>query len=198
MTIKPLQLPNPVPMVCPLTQALGKRRSQREFSKKPLDPALLSTLLWSCSGMTSESGLRTVPSAMDCREVSVFVFDKSGVHRYDETTARLLPVQEDDRRADTTLGQDFVKTAPVTLLFALDKTRCQKYPGTAAEKCWYIDVGCMVQAGQLAATALGLASVARASFDEPLVSAILSPDNRYIPAMALTIGYPARCETLGD
>ena len=34
-----VKLPDPIPMVTSLTQALGKRRSRREFSAKPLSPA---------------------------------------------------------------------------------------------------------------------------------------------------------------
>ena len=46
-------------------------------------------------------------------------------------------------------------------------------------------------AGQLAATALGLASVPRASFDPARITPLLGSDGRFTPIMALTVGYPA-------
>ena len=174
-----VKLPDPIPMVTSLTQALGKRRSRREISAKPLSPALLSTLLWSAAGISSETGLRTVPSAMDSREIVVFVFDEQGVWFYDAENATLTQTTEGDKRPETTLGQFFVAKAPVTLLFAADTTRCEKING------------CMTMAGQLAATALGLASVPRASFDPARITPLLGSDGRFTPIMALTVGYPA-------
>ena len=179
-----VKLPDPIPMVTSLTQALGKRRSRREFSAKPLSPALLSTLLWSAAGISSETGLRTVPSAMDSREIVVFVFD-------DAENATLTQTTEGDKRPETTLGQIFVAKAPVTLLFAADTTRCEKINGTRLERCLCVDTGCMTMAGQLAATALGLASVPRASFDPARITPLLGSDGRFTPIMALTVGYPA-------
>ncbi len=184
-------LPHPIPMVTPLTEVLAKRRSRREFAAKNLDDAVLSTLLWACAGLTEDSGKRTVPSAMDCREIVVFVFDAKGVWLYEAQKNALTLVGEGDVRGSTTLGQDFVKTAPVTLVFANDETHCEKIVGSRKEKCLAVDAGCMVEAGQLACAALGLASVARASFDVSFVASLLGDAKRYTPVMALTVGYPA-------
>lgn len=186
-----VKLPDPIPMVTSLTQALGKRRSHREFSAKPLSPDLLSTLLWSVAGISSETGLRTVPSAMDCREIVVFVFDQQGVWFYDAPNTSLIQTAEGDKRSETTLGQFFVAKAPVTLLFAADTTRCEKINKTRLERCLCVDTGCMTMAGQLAATALGLASVPRASFDPARLTPLLGSNGRFTPIMALTVGYPA-------
>ena len=186
-----VKLPDPIPMVTSLTQALGKRRSRREFSAKPLSPALLSTLLWSAAGISSETGLRTVPSAMDSCEIVVFVFDEQGIWFYDAENATLTQTTEGDKRPETTLGQIFVTKAPVTLLFAADTTRCEKINGTRLERCLCVDTGCMTMAGQLAATALGLASVPRASFNPARITPLLGSDGRFTPIMALTVGYPA-------
>lgn len=64
-----LELPSPIDMSTPFAQVLGRRRSSREFSSEPLDASILSALLWACAGRNAEDGHRTVPSAMDCREV---------------------------------------------------------------------------------------------------------------------------------
>lgn len=184
-------LPHPIPMVTPLTEALAKRRSRRDFAEKTVDDAALSTLLWACAGITDDAGKRTVPSAMDCREIVVFVFDAKGVWFYDAKKNSLVLVNEGDVRASTTLGQDFVEKAPVTLVFANDETHCERIVGSRKEKCLAVDAGCMVEAGQLTCAALGLASVARASFDGSFVAPLLGDAKRFTPVMALTVGYPA-------
>ena len=188
---KTVKLPDPIPMITSLTQALGKRRSRREFSAKPIEPVLLSTLLWSAAGMNSETGLRTVPSAMDSREIVVFVFDQNGVWYYDAQNSALIQTAEGDKRTETTLGQMFVSRAPITLLFAADTTRCERIQGPFLDRCLDVDAGCVTMAGQLAATALGLASVPRASFDPTRLCPLLASDNRFKPIMALTVGHPA-------
>jgi len=43
----------------PLTEALKLRRSTREYSNRPLDPQVLSDLLWSAFGINRPSGDRT-------------------------------------------------------------------------------------------------------------------------------------------
>ena len=183
-------LPHPIPMVTSLTQVLAKRRSHREYSNKALDDTILSTLLWSCAGLTEDSGKRTVPSAMDCREIVVFLFDATGVWFYEAESNALKLISEGDQRAATTLGQDFVKKAPVTLVLASDESRCEKLVGSRKERCCAVDAGCIVQAGQLAATALGLVSVARASFDTQTLARHLGDAKRFTPVMALTVGFP--------
>ena len=111
------KLAAPIEINMPLAQALGRRRSSREFSETPLDEALLSALLWACAGNNLPDGHRTVPSALDCREVKAYVIDSQGVWRYDPTENTLTQTASGDQRAATTAGQDFVLKAPVTIVF---------------------------------------------------------------------------------
>ena len=185
-----IQLPAPLPMATTLTEALTNRRSRRDFSSKTLEPTVLATLLWSCAGITSDAGKRTVPSAKDCREIVVFLFDEKGVWLYEGKGATLTLVTAGDKRAETTMGQPFVATAPATLIFAADAALSEGLVASRGDLCKCVDTGCMIQAGQLAATALGLSSVARASLEKDRVSPLLDKGNRYTPIMALTVGYP--------
>lgn len=105
-------LPSPIEMTMPLVQALGRRRSGREFSPESLDASILSALLWACAGNNLPDGHRTVPSARDCREVEAYVVDATGAWRYDPAANTLTMSAAGDLRGATTGGQDFVKTVP--------------------------------------------------------------------------------------
>ena len=45
----------------PLIDALKLRRSTREYSTRPLEPQVLSDLLWAANGVNRPSGDRTAP-----------------------------------------------------------------------------------------------------------------------------------------
>ena len=93
-----IELPPPAEMTMPFSQVLGRRRSRREFSDQPLDLPLMSTLLWACAGQNGADGRRTVPSALDSREVECFVFDQKGVWSYCAETHALKLLTEGDHR----------------------------------------------------------------------------------------------------
>lgn len=181
-------LPPPLELKMSLTQVLGRRRSSRAFSSEKLTDTELSTLLWSCAGNSDDQGHRVVPSAMSCREVLAFVIDESGAWIYDPAENTLTKTNEGDFRSQTTLGQDFVAEAPVNIVFASDKKLCGRLVGDRAARCIAIDAGCMLQASQMAATAMGLCSVPRASFDIEKVRSIIHLGDDITPVIAITLG----------
>ena len=186
------QLPPPVEMTMPFVQVLGRRRTSREFAEQPVDAALLSAVLWACAGQTSEEGRRTVPSALDMREVEVFVFDQMGVWHYDAKTNTLDQRTSGDHRGETTTGQEFVAKAPVSLIFIANMNRIDpRVSEPVFAQLAGIDAGCMLQAAQMACTAMGLASVPRASFDADAIRKAAGLDEKYLPMMALTLGFSA-------
>lgn len=188
-----IKLPAPIEMTMPFVQVLGRRRSRREFSRDALDPALLSALLWACAGRNSADGRRTAPSALNCREVLCYVFDDKGVWLYHAEDHSLELIAEGDKRAHTSLAQDFVKTAPVTLLLAVDQSLAQPLSGSrTADICRSVDVGAMMQNALLACAAMGLAAVPRASLNaEDVLRAMGRTAAQLDPQIAVTVGFPA-------
>lgn len=186
-----IELPPPVEMTMPFSQVLGRRRSRREFSDQSLDLPLLSTLLWACAGQNGADGRRTAPSALDSREVECFVFDqKGGGWSYCAETNALKLLAEGDHRSATTAGQDFVHSAPVTLIFAVNQAKTERISdGRAGAICQSVDVGVMVQNALLACSAMGLAAVPRAWFEPQTVLQALGLTS-YDPQMAVTVGFP--------
>lgn len=182
------KLPSPKNLSMTLTEALRTRRSSRSYAAKPLCDEAVSTLLWASAGQTLPDGHRTVPSAMGYNAVQAYWIDEKGSWKYDAAKNELTLLREGDFRADTTSGQDFVASASGSLLFVGEAKRAQGLATTLLD----VDAGCMVQAAQLAATALGLGSVCRASFDKDRVLQVLGlPASGYTPLIAVTVGVQA-------
>lgn len=184
-------LPSPIEMRMPLEQTLGRRRSTREFSPDPIDAPILSALLWACAGNNLPDGHRTVPSARDCREVLAWVVDKDGAWRYDPAANTLTQTAAGDLRGATTSGQDFVLQAPLSIVFVHDAGLSGILSGKTGKLCVAVDAGCMVMAAQLACTAMGLASVPRASLDPAALARAMGLPQGCTPLMAVTAGFPA-------
>lgn len=106
-----------------------------------------------------------------------------------ETNALKL-LAEGDHRSATTAGQDFVHSAPVTLIFAVNQAKTERISGgRAGAICQSVDVGVMVQNALLACSAMGLAAVPRAWFEPQTVLQALGLAS-YDPQMAVTVGFP--------
>ena len=54
-----------------LVQALENRHSDHEFSNKAVDNQTLSNLLWAAYGVNREDGKRTIPTAMNKKELNI-------------------------------------------------------------------------------------------------------------------------------
>src|SRR5689334_13599108 len=100
----------------PLIEALRLRRSIREYSEQPLQPQVLSDLLWAAFGINRPSGDRTAPYWRHIMVIDVYAAMADGVWLYDPKAHALLPYLKDDIRAATGM-QDFVATAPLDLVY---------------------------------------------------------------------------------
>lgn len=80
----------------PLMQALARRRSSREFLRKPLPLPVLSSLLWAAFGVNRRGGGRTAPSALDVQEIDVYVADHARM--------RMVPVSQRESYASAAAG----------------------------------------------------------------------------------------------
>lgn len=173
-------------------EALKDRQSQREFSTKPLEPQLLSDLLWAAFGINRPGNdHRTAPSAMNSQEIDVYVVLAEGVFIYNAKTHRLDPVAAGDLRRETG-GQGFVKVAPVALVFVADLARMVKAKPEVKEPYAWVDTGFISQNVYLYCASAGLATVVHELGDRlELAKALkLRGDQKII--LAQSVGYPAQ------
>ena len=173
----------------PLMEALKKRRTSRQFADRRLPDQTLSNLLWAACGINREDGRRTAPSAMNCQEIDVYVAMANGLWLFDPKTQDLKPVLEKDLRA-LTGKQDFVKDAPVNLIFVADFAKMRK-DSSEADKIFYsaADTGFISQNVYLFCASEGLATGVRGMIDRPALARAmgLRPDQRII--LAQSVGY---------
>ncbi len=107
----------------PLMQALKERASARSFSPEKLPLQVLSNMLWAAYGVNRpNSGGRTAPSASNSQDMDIYVAMADGLFLYDAKANALKAVLGEDIRG-LTGRQDFVKEAPVNLIYISDQTR---------------------------------------------------------------------------
>ena len=172
----------------PLMEALLARQSQRKFSEAPLDPQILSDLLWAAAGVNrSEHGGRTFPSAMNAQEVLLYVAMPVGLFLYDATLHTLgLTVASDVRRV--TGNQDFVDKAPMDLVFVADHTRMKLIPVAQRESFASVAAGAMAQNVYLYCASKGLSTVLRAWFDRQALSQAMGLSTDHQLLLSQTVG----------
>lgn len=189
---KPIQLPKPQTEIGkPLMQALKLRASSRSFDVKPLSRQELSNLIWAAAGINRpESGKRTVPSARNWQEIDVYIALADGVYLYDAKTHSLNPVAAGDFRALCGV-QDFVKSAPLNLIYVSDYARIKSNDNDGTKTIFTsADAGFMAQNVYLYCASQGLAVVVRGLIPkEKLAEALkLKPEQKIL--LSQTVGYP--------
>lgn len=175
----------------PLMEALKARRSTREFADRPLAPQLLSNLLWAAWGINRPaSGLRTAPSSHSAMDIDLYLAMANGVWIYDPKAHRLLQHMADDIRGETTTGQDFVKTAPLNIIYVSDAARMGKPSGSDRMLNGIADSAVIGQNVYLFCASEGLATVLRASVPGERLAKRLNLTPTQAIYLAQSVGYP--------
>jgi len=204
--VKPLSVGSNIPDVInlsaprqsggmPLLDALKQRRSVRSFAQKPIEPQLLSDLLWAAFGVNRpDSGMRTAPSSYNWQDVTLYVFTADGVWTYEAAGHRLLPVRQGDHRKLAGL-QSYVWDAPLSIVYVSDFAKMQQgdepFPDDYKLRIGGIDAGHISQNVYLFCASEGLGTVARASVDaKAFAEAFALPPHQHV-MFGQTIGWPS-------
>ena len=185
--LKPVALPKPrIEGGKPLMQALKLRKSTRGFSQEKLSWQTLSDLLWDAWGVNRPDGRRTAPSAMNSREIDVYVVLPDGAYLYEAEPHRLSPVAPVDASAKP--------DSALHLVLVEDQARFQYAQASPESKISFAGfaAGAISQNVYLFCASEGLATVVRASIGKPELTRLLRlrPDQRVLYVQA--VGYPAR------
>jgi nitroreductase len=173
----------------PLIDALKLRRSTREYSGKPLEPQLLSDLLWCAFGINRPTGDRTAPYWRHVMVIDVYAAMADGVWLYDPKLHALVQHQEDDLRAQTGL-QDFVSGAPLNLVYVAHGERMQDV--SMEERHLYASAdACFIgQNVYLFCASEGLATVFRGAVDKQALAKAMHLGSDQFVTFAQTVGHP--------
>ncbi len=177
----------------PLFAALKLRRTTREYTNRPLEPQVLSDLLWSAYGINRPTADRTAPYWRHVMLIDVFAVMASGTWLYDPKAHALILHLEDDLRAKTGL-QDFVGDAPLNLVYVAHGERMQDI--SAEDRRLYASAdACFIgQNVYLCCASEGLATVFRGAVDyKGLADAMHLGADQFV-TFAQTVGYPRLSE----
>jgi SagB-type dehydrogenase family enzyme len=182
----------------PLWEAIGRRRSVRDYKNIPLTRAELSQLIWAAQGVTKKiSGydLRSAPSAGALYPVETYLFIQnvesfeSGIYHYSVRGHELELLRQGDFRsalAEAALDQGFLAEAAVvfawTAVFARSKWKYRQ----RSYRYVYLDAGHIAQNVALAAVALGLGSCQVAALYDDEVNTLLGVDGEEESILYLT------------
>lgn len=178
----------------PLMQALRLRATARAFAPEALPAQTLANLLWAAWGVNrADSGKRTAPSARNWQEVDVYVALPSGVFLYDAAANALKPVVAGDLRA-LTGGQDFVKDAPVTLVFVADTARMKGAHADDQKALAWADAAFISENVYLFCASEGLATGVRAMVDRDALAKAIKLAPTQMVVFAQSVGFPKKQE----
>ena len=162
-----------------LYQALKDRHSVRSYENKQINKQMLSNILWVAYGANREDGRRTIPTARNQKNLSVYVTDSEGTFLYNgenNTLERVL----DESMLSYFQTQPFMENVPVVLIYTGSKGD-DDYP--------VMHAGSAYQNVELYAATNELGCVVRGLFDRGEVAKALglADDQRAIVSQA--IGY---------
>jgi SagB-type dehydrogenase family enzyme len=176
-----------------LEEALGHRRSVREFQPEALSREELSQLLWATQGITSPKGYRAAPSAGALYPLELYVATAEGLDHYEVGEHGLTRRAAHDLRPEmrrAALDQECITSAPAVFVFTAVYERTQREYGERAHRYVHMDVGHAAQNLLLQADALGLAGVPVAAFDDDALRAALEVATDEEPVYLVPIGRP--------
>lgn len=177
----------------PLMQALKLRKSTRgNFGPDvKLSMQVLSNLLWAADGVNRPDGHRTAPSAVDWQNIDIYVTTADGLFLYDAVKHELKVLGKEDVRAIAGT-QDFVKTAPLNLIYVADMAKAKGFGGDSkpmptAEVWSYAGVGAIAQNVYLFCASEELACIVRAMVDANAIASTLKlrPDQKVLLAQTV-------------
>ncbi len=189
--------PLPTPALgssAPLARVLAARRSRRQLSGRALSEAEIGALAWAAQGVTSREGGRAAPSAGALYPVTLTVVEELATWRYLPSAHALAPVRPGDARprlASAALGQECVASAAIVLGVTARPAVLEARYGGRAERYCALEAGHVAQNVLLVATALGLAAVPVAAFDDDAVLAALALGREHLPLYLVPVGAPA-------
>jgi SagB-type dehydrogenase family enzyme len=176
----------------PLLDCLRARQSARDFGAEKLSAQVLSNLLWAADGINRpDSGKRTAPSAVNWQDIDVYAATADGLFLYLPKEHALQKVLAEDVRAATG-SQDFVKVAPLNLVYVSDYTKLQR--GTDEDKRFYsgAHTGFISQNVYLYCASEGLITVVRGLVDREAAAKVMKLRPEQHITLAQTVGYPKK------
>lgn len=174
----------------PLMQCFALRKTARNFSEKALTPAILSGIFYAADGINRPDGRKTVPTARNKQNQTIYAAMKDGVWIYQPKTHSLKRVLKGDHRK--AFGkQPFHRKAPVVLLYVSNITAVGK---SLPEQMLYSGnhSGHASQNVYLYAASQELSTVICGMLDRVAIKKLLNLKKDQAVIFSQPVGYPAK------
>ena len=181
----------PVIAAADVTEAIGNRRSRRNYSDQYLKVEELAFLLWATQGQRSPGKqpphFRTVPSAGARHSFETYLFIhrvetiSSGLYRYLPLSNELVLIYSTDggnkaRLSRAVLGQRFVADSAVVFVWTTVPYRMEWRYLQAAHRVILLDAGHVCQNLYLACEVIQAGTCAIAAYDQEAMDELLEVD----------------------
>lgn len=189
--VKEIALPPPdLKSGKPFMQCVAERRSKRKFSTKALPMQTIGEILYVADGVSSKDGRKTVPTARNMQNQSVYVFTADGVYLYNSRKHALELVKKGDFRK-LCGKQPFHKIAPLVLVFVSDM---KAVGSTPEEQALYAGnhSGSASQNVYLYAASRGLSTVVCGLLDRNTLKKLLNLKADQMVIYSQPVAYPAK------
>ena len=166
---KPVVLPAPVlDGKMSLEQAIGRRRSTRQFGAQTLTLKEIGQLCWAGQGITDhQRNRRAAPSAGATYPIELYVVTAQGVDRYlPEKHELQRHLVGDHRKTLEAASQPTIAAAPACIVVAGQFERTARKYHDRAERYSWLEAGHVAQNILLQATALDLVGVPVGGYDD--------------------------------
>ena len=186
-----IQLPVPkLQSETSVEEALNKRRSIRNYTKKPLSLEEVSQILWAAQGITEKNyGLRTSPSAGALYPLEVYLVTANvkdiseGIYKYNPLNHSIKKIDNGYKRVEisnASLKQEAIgECSALVIITAIYERTSVKY-GDRAERYVHMEVGHAGQNIYLQAVSLGIGTVMMGAFhDDALKKTLKLPANEF-------------------
>ncbi|HLB16500.1 MAG TPA: SagB/ThcOx family dehydrogenase [Burkholderiales bacterium] len=177
-----------------LADALGRRRSVRDFAPRELTWSEIGQLLWAAQGITDRTfGLRAAPSAGALYPLEIDSVTRSGVFRYQPGSHTLVRREPHDVRpglARAALDQESVAAAPCVFAISVVPARTMHRYGHRGTRYVHMEAGHAAQNLLLQAQALGLVGAPVGAFDDEAVARALRAASGEEPLYLVPVGWP--------
>jgi SagB-type dehydrogenase family enzyme len=170
-------------------EAFQLRKSQRSFSSKELTTQQISNLLWAAYGINRPDGFRTVPAAKNWFEYDIYLLKSDGWFLFDVRKHALLKMGKEDLRIYGGT-QDFVKAAPVILVYVADFDRMTGATDDQRKFFSAVDLGYISQNVYLWCASEGLATIILGQVDKPKVHEVLKLKQNQQVILSQPVAYP--------
>ena len=176
----------------PLMEALTLRETNRNFTLTPISKQDISNLLYAAYGINRpQANKHTIPTAVNMKNLVIYVTSKDGTFRYDPRGNKLIPHNKKDLREFAFMRKSMPISAPMTLIYVADLTKGKNKAYTLQFS--YAHVGSAYQNVYLYCASRGLATVICGGFNQKAMQKQLGLDTqKYAVLLTQIIGFPKK------